>query len=326
MRFRKQSTIVAGLSMLALGAVGPAGAQAYPKGAVNLITGGAAGGPLDIVARRVVAQPLQEAWGQPVVVLNQVGVGGMIASNTVARSAPDGRNLLLETTAFVINPTLHAATIPFDTLRDFAFVTQLVSLHVALVTNAAAPYSTVGELIAYAKARPGKLTYASPIIGSASHLAGEMFNIEAGVDIMHVPYKGSPAATLDLVAGRVDTMFNALSASKPLVDQGKLKILALAAGTRTADIKDYPLIADRLPGFDVTSFLGLMARGGTPRPVIDKIQRDLVQAMNKPDIRALLDKMGMTVVGSTPDAFDAYARVEVAKWGKVIKASNIKPN
>ncbi|MCC7487896.1 MAG: tripartite tricarboxylate transporter substrate binding protein [Burkholderiales bacterium] len=326
MKHRERFTFIAGLCVFALGAAGPAVAQDYPKGVVNVLVGGPPGGPGDFVARQVVARQLQEAWGQPVLTLNQVGAGGMIAANTVAKSAPDGRHILVDTTSFVINPTLHAATIAFDTLGDFAFVTQLFSQHVVLVAHPAVPYNTVAELIAYAKPRPGKVTYASPLLGSASHLAGEMLNIDAGIRIMHVPYNGSAPATLDLVAGRVDTMFNALAAAKALADQGKLKILALTDGTRPADLKEYPLIADTVPGFNVTSFFGLMVRAGTPRPIIDRIQRDIVKAMNKPDIKAQLDKFGMKIVGSSPEQFDAFVRAEVAKWAKVIKAGNIKVN
>lgn len=318
----KQFAIVAALCAHALGAAGQT-AQAYPKGVINVLVGSAPGGPGDVIAR-IVAQQLQAAWDERVVVMNQVGAGGMIAAGTVARSTPDGRHILLDTSTFVINPTLHAATIAFDTLRDFAFVTRLFNVPVVLAANAATPYNSVGELIAYARAHPGKVTYASPYLGSASHLAGEMLKVEARLDILHVPYNGSAPAMLDLVAGRVDTMFNAYAAAKSLADQGKIKILALAAGTRPVDLKGHALIADAIPGFDVTSFLGLMVRAGTPRPIIDRIQRDIVHGINKPEVKAQLDKLGMEIVGSTPDAFDAFVRAEIAKWAKVIRAANVK--
>ncbi|MCC6196101.1 MAG: tripartite tricarboxylate transporter substrate binding protein [Burkholderiales bacterium] len=323
MKHLARFAVIAGLCTLMLGAPHPAAAQAYPNGVVRVVVGSAPGGLGDVVAR-IVAHQLQEAWGQPVVVLNQVGAGGQIAASTVAKSAPDGQDILLDTSTFVIHPTLHAATIPYNTLRDFAFVTQLVNLPMVLIAHPAAPYKTVGELIAYAKAQPGKVTCASPLLGSASHLAGEMLKIEAGIDVMMVPYNGSPAAMLDLVAGRVDTMFNAYASAKALADQGKVRILALAASTRPADIKEYPLIADTIPGFAVASFLGLMVRTGTPRPIIDKIQRDVTRGINKPEVKAQLEKLGAQVVGSTPDEFDVYVRAEVGKWAKVIKASNIK--
>ncbi len=314
---------IAGLCLFALGAAERAAAQAYPKGVTHVVVGSAPSGLGDVVSR-LVAQQLQEAWGQPVLVLNQVGAGGQIAASTVAKSAPDGQYILLDTTTFMIHPTLHAKTIPYNTLRDFAFVTQLVSVPMALFAKAAVPYNTVPELIAYAKAQPGKVTYASPLLGSASHLAGEMLKIEAGLDMMLIPYTASPSAIIDLVAGRVDIMFNAYASAKGLADQGKIKILALAASKRLPGIKEYPLVADAVPGFNVVSFLRLMVRAGTPRAIIDKIQRDSAKGINKPDVEARLDKLGMKVVGSTPEEFDAFVRAETTKWAKVIKASNIK--
>lgn len=324
MTYWQRFVAVAGVCALALGASGSATAQAYPSGVVNVVVGGAAGGPGDFVARQIVAHQLQEAWGQPVVTLNQVGAGGMIAASTVAKSAPDGRHILVDTTSFVINPTLHAGKVPFDTLNDFAFVTALFSQHVVLVARPDAPFDTVAEMIAYAKAHPGKVTYASPLLGSASHLAGEMLKIEAGIDILHVSYKSSAAGLLDLVAGRVDTMFNSYAAVKSFVDSGKVKMIALTTATRPADLGRYPVIAETVPGFSVTSFFGLMVRSGTPRPIIDKIQRDIARGLNKPEVKAQLDRLGMQVIGSTPDEFDAFVRAEIAKWAKVIKASNIK--
>ena len=312
-----------GLCALALGAVAPAAAQNYPKGVVTVVLGAPPGGPTDFVAR-IVAQQLQEIWGQTVLVVNKPGAGGMIAGDAVAKSAPDGHTIGIETTTHVINPTLRAATIPYDTPKDFAYVTQLVSQHVVLVANAAEPFNTVMELIAYAKAHPGKLSYASPTTGTASHLAAEMLKAEAGIDMVHVPYKGSGPAQLDLVAGRVDLMFDVYHSAKQLAEQRKLKIIALASDTQPANIRDYPLIADTIPGFNVTSFFGLIVRAGTPRPIIDKIQEDMARGLNKPEVKTRLENVGMKVVGSKPEEFDTFVRAELAKWAKVIKAGNIR--
>ena len=309
--------------LLALGAAAPAAAQTYPKGVVTVIVGAPPGGPTDFVGR-IVAQQLQELWGQTVLVVNKPGAGGMIAGDAVAKSAPDGHTIGIETTTHVINPTLRAATIPYDTPKDFAYVTQLVSQHVVLVANAQEPFNTVRELIEYAKAHPGKLTYASPTTGTASHLAAEMLKAEAGIDMVHVPYKGSGPAQMDLVAGRVDVMFDVYHSAKQLAEQGKLKIIALTADTQPANIKEYPLVADTIPGFNVTSFFGLIVRAGTPRPVIEKIQQDMAKALNKPDVEARLESVGMKVVGSKPEQFESFVRAEMAKWAKVIKAGNIK--
>jgi tripartite-type tricarboxylate transporter receptor subunit TctC len=312
-----------GVCAIALGAVLPAGAQNFPKGVVTVVVGAPPGGPTDFVGR-IVAQQLQELWGQTVLVVNKPGAGGMIAGDTVAKSAPDGQTIGIETTTHVINPTLRAATIPYDTPKDFAYVTQLVSQHVVLVANAAEPFNTVKELIAYAKAHPGKLSYASPTTGTASHLAAEMLKAEAGIDMVHVPYKGSGPAQVDLVAGRVDLMFDVYHSAKQLAEQGKLKIIALTTDTQPANIKDYPLVADTIPGFNVTSFFGLIVRAGTPRPIIEKIHEDMVRGLNKPEVKARLESVGMKVVASTPEQFETFVRAELAKWAKVIKAGNIK--
>jgi len=314
---------LSGVCAFALGAAAPTGAQNFPKGVVTVVVGAPPGGPTDFVGR-IVAQQLQELWGQTVLVVNKPGAGGMIAGDTVAKSAPDGQTIGIETTTHVINPTLRAATIPYETPKDFAYVTQLVSQHVVLVANAAEPFNTVRELIAYAKSHPGKLSYASPTTGTASHLAAEMLKAEAGIDMVHVPYKGSGPAQLDLVAGRVDLMFDVYHSAKQLAEQGKLRIIALASDTQPANIKDYPLIADTIPGFNVTSFFGLIVRAGTPRSIVDKIQQDMAKGLNKPEVKARLESVGMKVVGSTPEEFDSFVRAELAKWAKVIKFSGAK--
>jgi len=323
MKLCKLSASIYFLCALVFAAAAPALAQPYPKSTVRLIVGAPPGGPWDFVGR-IVAQQLQELWGQTVLVVNKPGAGGMIAADEVAKSAPDGLTIGVETTTHVINPTLYAATIPYDTAKDFAYVTQLVGQYPVLVAHAAAPFNTVRELIAYAKAHPGRLTYASPTTGTASHLAAEMLKAEAGVDILHVPYKGSSPAQIDLAAGRVDMMFDLYHTVKQQAEQGKLKIIALASDTQPANIKDYPLIADTIPGFNVTSFFGLIVRAGTPRVIVDRIQEDTAKVLNKPDVKSRLEAMGMRIVASTPAQFESFARAEQIKWAKVIKAGNIR--
>ncbi len=323
MKSYKLLACVLGLCALGLGAAAPAAAQNYPKGVVKWIVPFPPGGPTDVVGR-IVAQQLQEAWGQPVVVENKPGAGTMIGTDAVAKSAPDGQTIGMVITAHMINPTLSAATIPYNTLKDLAHVTQMVTQHVVLVANTQAPFNTVKEMIAYAKAHPGKLSYASPGTGTGTHLAGELLKLEAGIDMVHVPYKGSGPAQMDLVAGRVDLMFDVYHSAKALVDQGKLKVIALTSDTQPVNIKGYPLIADTIPGFNVTSLFGLVVRAGTPRTIIDKIQRDTARVLNKPEVRARLENLGVEVVGSTPEQFESFVRTEIAKWAKVIKASNIK--
>ncbi len=312
-----------GLCVLLPGAIAPTAAQAYPKGPVKWIVPFPPGGPTDVVGR-IVAQQLQETWAQPVVVENKPGAGTMIGTDAVAKSAPDGQTIGMVITAHMINPALAAATIPYDVLKDLAHVTQMVTQHVVLVANTTVPFNTVSEMIAYAKLHPGKLTYASPGAGTGTHLAGELLKIEAGIDMVHVPYKGSSPAQMDLVAGRVDLMFDVYHSAKALVEQGKLKVIALASDTQPANIRGYPLIAETIPGFNVTSLFGLIVRAGTPRAIIDKIQVDTAKALNKPEVKARLEGLGVEVVGSTPEQFERYVRGEMAKWAKVIKATNIK--
>ena len=323
MTFSRILAAVLGLCAFWLGAAAPATAQNYPKGMVKWIVPFPPGGPTDVVGR-IVAQQLQEAWGQTVVIENKPGAGTMIGTDAVAKSAPDGQTIGMVITAHMINPTLNAATIPYDALKDLAHVTQMVTQHVVLVANTKVPFNTVKELIAYAKAHPGKLTYASPGTGTGTHLAGELLKIEAGIDMVHVPYKGSGPAQTDLVAGRVDLMFDVYHSAKPLVEQGRLKVIALTSEFQPVNIKGYPLIADTIPGFNVASLFGLIVRSGTPRAIIDKIQEDTAKVLNKPEVKRRLEGLGVEVVASTPEQFDAYVRAEIEKWAKVLKFSGVK--
>ncbi|MCC6209910.1 MAG: tripartite tricarboxylate transporter substrate binding protein [Burkholderiales bacterium] len=314
---------LAGLAVLSLAVALPAAAQGYPKGPVKWIVPFPPGGPTDVVGR-IVAQQLQEAWGQPVVVENKPGAGTMIGTDAVAKSAPDGQTIGMVITAYMINPSLNAATIPYDTLKDLAQVTQLVRQHLVLVANPSTPFGTAKDLIAYARANPGKLTYASPGTGTSAHLAGELLCKEAGIEMRHIPYKGSGPALADLVAGRVDLMFDVYHSARGQVEQGKLKIIALTSETQPANIKGLPLLADTVRGFNVTSLFGLVVRAGTPKAVVDRIQADTARILQKPDVKARLEGMGLEVVGSTPEQFEAFVRAEMAKWARLIKEANIR--
>ena len=294
----------------------------FPKGAVRLMVPFPPGGPTDVVGR-IMAQKLQETWGQSVVVENKPGAGTIIGTDWVAKSAPDGQTIGMVITAYMINPSLRA-TMPYDTLKDLANVTQLVVQHVVLVANAGVPFNTVAELIAHAKKNPGKLSYASPGTGTSAHLAGELLKNEAGIDMVHVPYKGSGPAQADLLAGRVDLMVDVYHSAKPQVEAGKLKVIAVAARERPAGIRQYPVVAETLPGFNVTSLFGLVVPAATPRTIVNRIQQDSAKVLAQPDVRAKLDALGLEVVGSTPEQFDAFVRAEVDKWARVVKANNIK--
>jgi tripartite-type tricarboxylate transporter receptor subunit TctC len=300
----------------------PALAQDFPSKPVRLVVPFPPGGPTDVVGR-IVAARLQEAWSQPVIVENKPGAGTVIGTDAVAKSPPDGYTIGMVITAYFINPALRSS-MPYDTLKDLAQVTQLVAQHVVLVANAAAPFNTLPEMIAYAKKNPGKLSYASPGTGTSAHLAGELLKGEAGIDMTHVPYKGSGPAQADVVAGRVELMVDVFHSAKPQIDAGRLKVIALTAGERPVNIRQYPLVAETLPGFNVTSLFGFVVPSGTPRPVVTKIQADTAKALNEPEVKAKLETMGMEVVGSTPEQFDALVRAELAKWAKVVRDNHIK--
>jgi len=310
------------LGVLWLGAPAPAAAQGYPKDVVKWIVPFPPGGPTDVVGR-IMAQELQQLWGQPVVVENKPGAGTVIGTDAVAKSPPDGQAIGMVITAHMINPSLRAATMPYDTLKDLTHVTQLVTQHLVLVAHPGAPFKTVKEMIAHARVHPGKLTYASPGTGTSAHLAGELMKNEAGIDMVHVPYKGSNPAKADLIAGRVDVMFDVYHSVKPLVDDGKLKVIALTSERQPVNIKGYPLMADTLPGFNVASFFGLVVRAGTPRAIVDRIQADCARVLNKPEVKARLEAMGLEVVGSSPEQFEGFVRAELAKWAKVIQVNRI---
>ena len=297
-------------------------AQDYPRGVVKLVIPFPPGGPTDVMGR-IVAQKLQDVWGSAVIVENRPGAGTSIGTDAVAKSAPDGQTIGMVITAYMINPSLQSK-LPFDTLRDLTNVTQLVTQHVVLVANPHAPFNTVAELIAYAKKNPGKLTYASPGSGTSAHLAGELLKGEAGIDMVHAPYKGSGPAQVDLVAGRVDLMMDVYHSAKPQVEAGKLKVIALAAPQRPAGLSQYPVIAETVPGVSVTSLFGLVVPSATPRAIVNKIYLDSAKVLALPDVRERLAGLGLEVVASTPEQFDAFVRSEIAKWAKVIKDNNIK--
>ena len=297
-------------------------AQEYPRGVVKLVVPFPPGGPTDVVGR-LMAQKLSEAWNGSVIVENRPGAGTSIGTEAVAKSPPDGQTIGMVITAYMINPSLQSK-LPFDTLKDLVNVTQLVTQHVVLVANPKVPFNTVAELVAHAKKNPGKLTYASPGSGTSAHLAGELLKNEAGIDMVHAPYKGSGPAQADLVAGRVDLMMDVYHSAKPMVEAGKLKVIALAAPQRPAGIAQYPVIAETVPGVSVTSLFGFIVPAGTPRPIVQKIYADSAKILAQPDVRERLAGLGLEPVGSTPEQFDAFVRAEIAKWAKVVKANNIK--
>jgi tripartite-type tricarboxylate transporter receptor subunit TctC len=302
----------------------PAAAQGYPSKPIRFVVPYPAGGPLDTVAR-LLAQKVSESTRQPVVVDNKPGAGGNIGADIVAKSPPDGYTILMGAVAtHAINPTLYAS-IPYDPVRDFTPVTQVASTPNVLVVNPAVPANDVKGFIAYARANPGKLNFGSGSTGSAGHLAGELFNAQAGVKMTHVPYKGAAPAMQDLLGGRIELMFDNLASSLAQVKAGKVRALAVTTARRSGLAPDLPTIAESgLPEFDISTWFGVFAPAGVPRDVVDRLHAEFTRALAAPDVREKMLALGAEPVGNRPEEFAAYIRREAEKYARVIKASGAK--
>jgi tripartite-type tricarboxylate transporter receptor subunit TctC len=315
--------IVAALS--ALLTAGNAFAQAsYPDKPLRILVGFVAGGPADTVAR-VVGDKFTEAWGRPVVIENVTGSGGNIATERVAKTAPDGYTLLLGTSGpFVIHPSLYPK-LPFDPVKDFAPITQLCFTANVLVVNNDVPAKSVAELTALARAQPGKLTFGSAGVGTTQHLSDELYKTMAGLDIQHVPYRGTAAVMPDLLGGRLTMVFSSPVSALPLAREGKVRPLAVTSLTRAPSSPDLPTMVEAgFPGFDATAWFGLLAPAGTPEPIIAKLHREAVRILALPDVRKRFDELGMVPMGTSPAQFAAAIASEAPLWAKVIKASGAK--
>jgi tripartite-type tricarboxylate transporter receptor subunit TctC len=301
-----------------------AAAQGYPSGPVRIVNPFTAGGPADLLARAV-GQKLNEAWGQPVLVESRAGAAGNIGIEYVARQPADGYTLLvLPTGNAVVNPHLYAK-LPYDTFRDFAPVTLLATVENALVVNPGVPAKSVQELVALAKASPGKLTFGSPGVGSQAHIAGEMLKSMAGVDMLHVPYKGMAPAMNDLLGGQLSFMFLSMSSALKQVQAGKLRALGVASLKRSAAAPDLPTIAEQgFPGFEALSWYALMAPAGTPPDVVDKIAAESARALRDPAVRERLVGLGADPAGSSPAELAAMLKRENARWGEFIRKAGIR--
>lgn len=299
-------------------------AAAYPDKPVRMIVSFAPGGPADILARAI-SQKLSERMGQQVVVDNRAGASGNIAAEVAARAAPDGHTLFLSTAGVLtVNPTLFK--MPVDTVKDFAPITLAATITSILVVHPSLGVKTVKELIQLAKAKPGQLSYGSAGNGAASHLAMELFKSTAGIDMLHVPYKGAAPAITDLVGGQVQVMLIGVPVAMPQVRAGKLTALGIASLKRSPFAPELPTIADSgLPGFEVSNWLGVLAPAGTPREIVNRLNREIVDILRQPDVKERLFQQGFETVVSTPEQFAAYMRTELGKWAKVIKQAGIKP-
>ena len=302
-------------------AIPPAAAQ-YPTKPIHLIVPAAPGGGTDIAARSFVPA-LQDNLGQPVVIENRGGAGGIIGTDLVAKAAPDGYTLLLCYVSHATNPTL-AAKLPYDTLRDFAPITLVAHEPNVLVTHPSVPANTLAEFIAYAKERSGKLSYATDP-GSAGFLAGELFKQMAGVKVEYIPYKGSGPAAADVVAGHVPYMWSVISIATPYVRGGRLKALAIAAERRSPSLPEVPTTAEGgMPDFVVSGWYGLLAPAKTPKAVIDRVHAAAAKALQNEAVLARLATSGSLPIGAGPEQLDAHIRSEIARWEKVLKAAGVE--
>ena len=320
---RFKTSLAAALGLAAALLVVPAAAQTYPTKPVRIVVPFAAGGPADVYAR-FMAQRLQEALGQSFVVDNRPGAGSVIGTDAAAKAAPDGYTLLLMSNAHTVNESL-IPNKPFQLMRDFVAIAPINYSDLVLVANPAVPAASLKELIAQAKARPGKLNYASSGPGTPYHMAGELFKSMAGVYLVHIPYRGSSGARTDVLGGQVDVMFDAVTTMAEQVKSGRVKALATTGKTRSDVLPDVPTMNESgMPGYEATLWLGLMAPRGTPKPVVDKLNEAISRIVGQPDVKQTWAKQGAVAMVMSPEVFDKYARDDITKWDRVIKTANIK--
>jgi len=298
-------------------------ALAWPDKPLRVVHGFAPGGGADIFLRTILPK-FSENLGEQIIVDYRTGAGGNIAMEAVARAAPDGYTLLMGTPGLAINPSLYEK-LPFEPLKDFAPISLIGSVQNVLIVNSSVPAGSVRELVALAKAQPGKLNYASPGTGTSLHLAAELFKLTAGIDVLHIPYKGGAQAQADVIAGQAQLMFNVLPSALPQIRAGKLKALAVTGRTRAESLSEVPtMIESGMAGYTATTWNGILTTAGTPAGVVTTLNDALVRAMKAPELKDLLAKIGQDPLWSTPEEFAAFLRDETEKWRKVIRAAGIK--
>ena len=298
-------------------------AQSFPSRPVRMLVGFSPGGATDVAAR-IIGKKLSETWGQQVVVDNRPGAGGLLAFELVAKANPDGYTLLASSPSFAIQPSM-TAKLPFDPIRDFAPVTQMTAAPYILVLYPGVEAKSVTELIALAKANPGKLNYASGGIGSAQHLAAELFSLMAGINMVHVPFKGAVSIP-EIIAGRVQMVFSGVPQALPHLQAGRLRAIGVTTPARSAAAPNVPTIAEAgVPGYDVTVWYGIFATGRTPKPIVEKLNADFVKAIHSADVRQQLTSLGLEPVGNPSAQFARAVKEEIARWSDVVKRARIKP-
>ncbi len=322
-RFRSSRIIGLCVAAIAFAFGALASAQDYPTRPIRLIVPFAPGGGTDILAR-VLAPKLSEGLGQQIVIDNRPGASSIIGTDIVAKATPDGYTLLAVDTSFTVNPSLQPK-LPYDSLKDLAPVVHLASAPVILVVHPSVPAKTVKELVALAKSKPGALSYASGGNGASTHLAGELFKMVAGVDIVHVPYKGTGPAIADVVAGQVQMNFAGISSARQLVEAGRLRAIAVTGDKRNPAMPDVPTFAEAgLPGVDAGTNWGMFAPAGTPPAIIAKLNAQVNRALHLPDVKARVTELGYDIGGGTPEDWARLERSEMDKWAKVVKQAGIK--
>jgi tripartite-type tricarboxylate transporter receptor subunit TctC len=314
------TALAAALTVWALAA----SAQTYPSKPVHVIVPFTPGSATDISARAM-QQKLAELWGQPVIVENRPGAGGTIGAGQVAKSPPDGYALLVHSSGHAANPAIYAK-LPYDTANDLVGIAPVASQATVLVVAPASGYKTLAELLAAARAKPGTINFASAGSGSGTHLNGEKFKGMAGIDVVHVPYKGTPEALTDTIAGRVTYYFSPIAAALPHIREGKLVPLAVSTAARTGLLPDVPTVAEAgVPGFTFNLWTGMFAPAGTPPQVIEKVAADLQRAWGDPEVKARLAKIGLEPMPMTPAQFNQFVKAEIDDAARVLAAAGVKP-
>jgi tripartite-type tricarboxylate transporter receptor subunit TctC len=310
------------LTCLVLATAGASAQADYPSRPVRIVVNSAPGGGTDILAR-VLAQYISRTTGQQFFVENRGGAAGQIGIEAVINTPPDGYTLLMTPSTLTVNPAVYKK-VRYDPLKDFAPITQVAGISNVLVVHPSVAANTLAEFIALAKSKPGQLNYASAGAASSPHMCMELLKHMAGIDLQHIPFKGTGPAVTEVLSGRIAALFSNLLTGKPLIDSGKLRALAVSGGKRVASVPDVPAVAEAVPGYAALQWYGILAPAGTPQPVIDKLHKEFATALRTPEVIERLAQDGAEPVGSTPAEFTAMIKSEMEKWAAVARAANIQ--
>jgi tripartite-type tricarboxylate transporter receptor subunit TctC len=320
----KTNTVLIAFGILMTAFAASALAQDYPSRPITIVSAQASGGASDTVVRAI-QERLQAALGQPIVLENRPGASGNVGAAAVARAAPDGYTLMVGTDAMMTSNVHLFKSMPFDPVKDFAPITNAGANIIVLAVHADVPVKSVAELVAYAKANPGKMQFGTSGIASPHHLAGELLKLKTGIDIVHVPYRGGALSANDLAGGHIPMAFMSYSAVAPLIPTGKIRVLAVVEKTRYAAIPDVPTIGETIPGFEMSSWLGFFAPAGTPAPILTRLHDEFVKALRADAVKERLAAVGLAVVAGTPAELAETVRSGIAVRDKLIKAAKIEP-